>query len=189
MSNEPTKITSVDASSMLPKGRKNYDTHNMPSRPSYSPTNAQQFKAIFDQMLVDGTSREVHSSHVGLKASTLYIKANDALKWLVECDPEKGTQYAALRTMIRISRTDYGIFIYFKPSINQINRSALTSTTNKDWKQELLTWITTAQDMEVFTKQNILITPEDREWITRIAHDLGPQTELEITANGFRMMR
>jgi len=171
----------------MPPPRRAYNKDNPSNRSSYSPTNAEQFRCVFDEMIANGKSREIHSSVVGLRISTLYIKANDALKWLAECDLKKGVEYALLRSKITISKTDYGIFLYFKPSISHINSAPADSS--KGWKQDLLAWIQTAQDMDVFKKENIMLSEEDREWLTRIAHDLGPQTELALESNGFRMMR
>jgi len=184
-----SKITSVDAGSPNPPPRKEYNKVNLPTRGSYTPTNAEQFREVFDEMIVNNKPKEIHSDMVNLKPSTLYIKANDALKWLAECDLKRGGDYASLRSRVAITRTEYGILIYFKASINQISRAAMTAETNKGWKEELTIWLQSAQPMEIFAREGILISPEDKEWLTSIATQLGEDVELELQTNGFRLMR
>lgn len=161
--------------------RKEYDKANISNRPSYSPVNAEQFRGVFDDMMRTGTNRVIDSNLVGLKPATLYLKAQDALKWLSENDKD-GEKYAVLRTRISIRRRTDGILIYFKPSVaNIISKATSVAGNQTTWKDDFIKWFQTAQPTDIFEHKEICVTPEEKQWLLSllstvdgIEADIGP---------------
>jgi len=162
-------------------------------RPSYSPDNAFKFKPIFDKMLESGEAQQITTADTGLRVSTLYLKTQDALKWLADMHPSERTKYLQLRNIIRIRRDDRGgrILLHFKLGLSPVK--ATSSAATSPWKDELEKWLGTAQAGEIWDstklfKEPITVTAADKSWIENMLSRLD-DTEADIQPTSVRVMR
>lgn len=161
----------------------------------YSPDNAQVFRPTFDRMIAERKDLEILSSATGWKSSTLYARAQDALKWLVDFDANK-EKYLLLRSQISISKqySPEGIALYFKPSMTKIITEACgTKEEHASWKDSLTRWLSTAQsgdmwDSVQFYPEGITITPEDIKWLTETLAAL-EGCEMDVGNRKVKVMR
>lgn len=182
MPDTPTKIQSTSP--------KDYSKYSFPTRASYTPSNAAQFKAVFDKMMETQENQEILSSVSKLKPNTLYIKANDALKWLAECHPTEADRYSLLKSRVSIRKLDDRILIYFKTSMaHTISAAAVVVKPGVQWKDELVEWLEKAQDGDIWERQEISIHTDDKKWLTNLLAGLGGGVEAEIKENSVRIMR
>lgn len=166
------------------------------SRPSYSPDNAEDFRPIFDKMQRTREAQEIFSQKVGLKASTLYLKANDAFKWLAENDRNK-EQYAILRQSICISRRAHSILLYFKPNFSNLVVKAVEAVNGlegRTWKDDLQDWIALAQSGQLWDTQlvypnvDLKFSVDDQAWLAKTLSSLDG-VEIDFTEKRIRIMR
>lgn len=165
-------------------------------RPSYSPDNANFFRPLFDSMIADCQSKTITSVDTGFKVSTLYLKAQDALKWLADNWPDETQRmkYVDLRQKIVIRRVmELGVAFRFKPSGLSLVKAARTISTLVEWRERFEKWLSTAQSLEVWDSKevygdNIVVTPADREWLYKILAPL-EGVEVDATDRRVRVMR
>jgi hypothetical protein len=152
-------------------------------RATYSPQNANDWKGLFDEMERNKHDMFVSSEDTLLKPNTLYIKLNDALKWLSENDSEKD-KYAILRTRVVIGRKSNGVAITFKRVIANIVARSM-----QNWADDFDKWFETAQEGDTFERQNILVSDTQRQHVIGLMSGVGVTAEVEITTSSVRVMR
>lgn len=204
--NETNKIQSESlAPDPALAGRQIPNREEMASyRPNYSPDNANKWREVFDKMIITRQNQVITTAASGFKPGTLYSKANDALKWLMDNDCFGPTEedwlasrkkYAKLRGEVSVRKGVDRILIYFKPTLANMAAAseirAVTETSIRKWKDEFETWLATAQPGEIFYRDNIAITLEQKIWITKLMAELGDSCEVEISAtmDRIRVMR
>ncbi len=163
--------------SALPQRRSHPRDSGVPAsfRASFSPKNALIWKPVFEKVIAGSPSPFSISEQLsGLRASTLNLNANDALKWLAECSPDEAdrAKYSMLRQQISISkRPGEGIIIYYKRSVGNMIVAATTEAhVPKTWRDMLVDWLQTAQPEEVWDSRTVMsepiaITTEDKTYI------------------------
>lgn len=182
MSDNSTKIQSTSP--------QDYSKYAFPTRASYTPSNAAQFKAVFDKMMETQENQEILSSVSKLKPNTLYIKANDALKWLAECHPSEADRYSLLKSRVSIRKLDDRILIYFKTSMaHTISKATVAVKPGVSWKDELVEWLEKAQDGDMWEKDKISVLSEEKKWLMNLLAGLGDGVEADIKENSVRIMR
>ena len=185
-----SRITSIPSSEVVGLGHKPADITAMPNRPTYTPSNAMAYKDVFDRMVDTQENQFISRSITGYSVNTLYIQANDALKWLMDNYAEKD-KYAALRGAIKVSRRTDGILLYFKATMVNKMRQAIASsvTMSAAWKEELVKWLETAQPGDIFEQTNIVVTTEQKEWLIQLLSGVDGQPEVEVKDTSVRVMR
>jgi hypothetical protein len=178
----------ITDSTVVNNNPRSYDKGNIPTRSTYTPTNADEFRKVFERMITDRKNLELSAAASGYKAGTLYVKANDALKFLA--DNDKDPKFATLRSQVSVKRKgNDGILIYFKISINnQLASSAVMVDGSKNWKEELICWLSTAKSGEVFERGHVSIDAVDRTQITNLLATL-EGVELDMTSTAIKVMR
>lgn len=161
-----------------------------PLRASYTPDNAKEWKPVFDAMLNTLTSFTITEELSGYKPTTLYIKANDALKWLIDSSPseEDRMKYANLRCRIVIRKVKTGVELNFKNTMSNALGAAIPTNSQKNWKDEFMAWWEGAQPGEIWSKREIVVGEEQKEWLMGVVSGVDG-TELEVTATSIRVMR
>lgn len=185
-------IISSDVNTLPPrKTRVDPRLEFAPYRATYTPKNAELFRGIYDKMHDTQQAQEILCSVTGLRPNTIYLKAQDALKWLAENHPTNRDRYMILRSRISIRKMEDRILLYFKSNIgNAISAATAGVSMTREWKVELQRWLTNAQDGEIFTKEGIHLEPDDVAWLTKLVAGLGAGAELEMVGTtGFRVMR
>lgn len=173
-------------SNMMVAARAEQNRDQIPNRPSYTPDNAMAWKPLFDKMIDTMANQEICARTTGLKPNTMYIKANDALRWLMECGTER-EKYALFRSRVSIRRLSNGILIYFKKTVANIIEAA-TTPSGKTWKDDIQEWISTAQSGDIFERRNISVSDDQREWLVNLLSGLDG-TEMDVGADHVRVMR
>tara|TARA_R100000742_G_C4260352_1_gene78172 strand:- start:440 stop:1012 length:573 start_codon:yes stop_codon:yes gene_type:complete len=138
------------------------------SRSTYTANNLAKVKPIIDKLLNNQKDILVTSEETGYTANTLYVKLVDGFKFLVDNSTEYGPIYAELRSQVSLKKTDTGVLIYFKDTLrNQIKAKELEYNFKDSsvWRRELLAWLQTAEDMDTWRKENLVIKPEDIKWL------------------------
>jgi len=172
-------------------------------RPSFTPENAAAWKPIFDGMIADRQTKKVSCQLSGYSASTLYIKANDALRWLSEFDPQPG-RYLQFRQQIGISKEwnaegeAIGIILYFKNTMSAILASSVTNVVDAsrpeaNWKDALQEWLQVAQSEEIWDSRKLYangipISDADKEWLVQLFAGI-EGVEADIQQTYVRVMR
>lgn len=164
--------------------------HSDPAcRSTYSPAAAQEFKPLFDTMIASLKDVLLTETQTGYRANTLYIKVNDALKWLLENDPDKD-KYALFRTRIAVKKLPEGVRIEYKRTISHILQRAAETGHSLTWKDDFLKWVETAQPYEIFDRKNVLVTPEQKKFVENYMFQLQSESsEVEITSDSVKVMR
>jgi hypothetical protein len=138
------------------------------TRSSYTANNLARVKPIIDKLLNSQKDMLITAEETGYKVNTLYVKLMDGFKFLVDNSIEYGSIYAELRSQVAIRKTETGVLIYFKDTLrNQIKAKELEYNFKDPsvWRKEFLTWLQTAKDMDTWRKENLVIKPEDIEWL------------------------
>lgn len=157
-------------------------------RQYYTPENAQSFLSTFERVIKERKNITILSAKTGLKTSTLHLRANDALRWLIDnaAKEDDRKRFALLRLQITIAKIPEGVVLKFKENL-LIEATTLNPT---EWRNEFDEWFRTAQPEDIFHKENIIVTDIDKERITNMMAGVsGPTTELEITATSIKIMR
>ncbi len=181
----------VVAITNVPQRRSSSPGMSSSFRFSYSPKNALLWKSVFDKVIAERPApHSISEEASGLRASTLNLNSNDALKWLAECSPneEDRIKYTMLRQQISISkRPGEGIIIYFKRNMS-VHLATATQNINKvmTWKDALQEWLQTAQSEEVWDSRTleptITVSQEDKLWIIKLLVGLdGVEMDLQDT--------
>ncbi len=167
-----------------------YNLDTIPNRSTYSPSNTERFRPIFDIMLASEENQEILTSETGLKPSTLYIAANDARKWLAECHPTEREKWTAFYNRTRIRKTDRGILVFWRESLRVMQGHTITkdSLENVGWKNELAVWLTTAQSGDIFERRGVYVTDENRGWVINLMAEVG-DSEVDCGTDYVRVMR
>jgi hypothetical protein len=157
-----------------------------PKRSTYSPNAAKQVQPILDRLIETGQDVYVNAQQTGYTTNTLYVKFNDGFKFILDnFDEEK---YALLRNKVAIRKTDDGIIIYFKGTIqNALKSKVMDYEFNNSiaWKNELETWYKTAKDTELF-ERNVSVSEADREFVYNLVNE---DSEVDITDTSVRVMK
>lgn len=186
---EPIRSISGDSVGRDAPRRAEYNKVGLGNRCTYTPTNAEAFRGLFDEMITTGLNKEIHSGVVRLKPSSLYVKAQDALKWLAECHPTEKDKYALLKSRVSMRKLPEGLLIYYKMSISNIIQKGSNSVSlGKEWKDEITAWLEKAQSGELFERTDILVDDPDKMWLVRLLAGI-EGVEIEFTTSGFRVMR
>ena len=157
-----------------------------PNRSTYSPNAAKQVQPILDRLIETGQDVYVNAKQTGYTANTLYVKFNDGFKFILDNFDED--KYSILRTKVAIRKTDDGIIIYFKETINNSLKSKAIDYEFNDsitWKNELETWYKTAKDTELF-ERNVSVSEADREFVYNLVNE---DSEVDITDTSVRVMK
>jgi len=157
-----------------------------PNRSSYSPNSAKQVQPILDRLMETGQDVYVNAQQTGYTANTLYVKFNDGFKFILDNFDED--KYSILRTKVAIRKTDDGIIIYFKETINNSLKSKAIDYEFNDsmtWKNDLETWYKTAKDTELF-ERNVSVSEADREFVYNLVNE---DSEVDITDTSVRVMK
>lgn len=162
----------------------------------YTPTAANEYKPIFDELLASRENRQILCSDVGLKSSTLYQKCQDALKWLADNgDP----RYAILRKEISIRRKSDRILLFFKSSMRYvISKGGVVGGTRvleeqaRSWKDDLVEWLGKAKSGDIYDSRDkyggLILSGEEREWLVRMLGGV-EGCELDQQREYFRIAR
>jgi hypothetical protein len=153
-------------------------------RSSYSAQTAEMVKPILDKLLENPKDIFVPCGGTGYSVNTLYVKINDGLKWLMNNDSVDGNTYRLLRTQICIRKLEEGCLVYFKEGLKALRQQDLTAkeldiATNDSikWRHDVLTWLQSAQPDEVFARENIAISDDDKRWVYDTLADMAPEAE------------
>ena len=139
-----------------------------PARSSYSASSTAKVKPVLDRLLDGRNDILVTAEETGYTVNTLYVKLVDGLKFLVDNSEEYGSVYAELRSQISMRKTDTGVLIYFKDTVRNLIKEKELKYDYADssvWRGELLTWLQTAQDMETWKRDNLVLKEEDLRWL------------------------
>lgn len=165
-------------------------------RPTYTPSNAERYRKLFDQMIADRTSKKIQAAVCGLKPSTIYLQAQDGLKWLAENDKDR-TKYLTLRQEICMSKQDDGVLVYFKPNLaNLIVSASIHDPSNvalHPWKEHFSKWLETAQSGDIWNSvehfpAGLTVTADDRVWLFKLLAGL-EGVEADVQDHIVRVMR
>lgn len=163
-----------------------------PIRSTYSPTNAEQFRGFFDAMIIAMKDEFLSSEATGYTTNTLYLKLNDALKWLADNHPDHD-KYMLFRGRIEFTKVEAGVYIRFKASIATLQQrivSASAETTTVTWKDEFMTWLQTAKKYDIFERRNIVVTQTQKEYVESVMFQLNdPDSQVEVTSDSVKVMR
>ena len=157
-----------------------------PNRSTYSPNAAKQVQPILDRLIETGQDVYVNAQQTGYTANTLYVKFNDGFKFILDNFDED--KYSILRTKVAIRKTDDGIIIYFKETINNSLKSKAIDYEFNDsmtWKNDLETWYKTAKDTELF-ERSVSVSEADREFVYNLVNE---DSEVDITDTSVRVMK
>ena len=164
--------------------RKDLEAKPKRKRSSYNAQTAEMIKPILDKLLNDPKDVFVPCSGTGYSASTMHVKLNDGLKWLMNNDPENANTYRLLRTQICIRKLEEGCLIYFKEGLKALRQQDLTAkelevATNDSikWRHDILTWLQSAQPDQMFTRDNIAINDDDKRWVYDTLAEIAPEAE------------
>lgn len=163
-------------------------------RPSYTYENAEKWKPTFDELIATKMMREVLTADTGLRTSTLYLNAQDSLKWL--CDnsakEEDKQRYSQLRNQIKITKLEEGgIRFVFKATIGFIASQPAGVVINNltpSWISEFESWLLTAQSGDLFEKNKIRVSKDEHTWLMKMLAPL-EGVELEVTETSVKIMR
>lgn len=176
--------------------------HNVPSptqmrnwRPTYSVENANKYRPLFDAMLTDRQNKKISSAACGLKPNTIYLQAQDALKWLAENHPTKSAEYSRFRQQVSMGRRPDGVSVFFKPNIANLLAAATSSssTGEEPWREQLQKWLETAQSGNIWNSldtfpNGLRVSDADKAWLYGLLAPL-EGVEIEVTENYIRVMR
>lgn len=162
----------------------------------YTPTTANEYKPIFDELLTNRENRQILCSDAGLKSTTLYQKCQDALKWLAENGDSK---YALLRKEISMRRKSDRILLFFKASVRHIvSKGGMVGGTMeleeqvRGWKDDVTDWLGSAVSGSIYDSRTkyggLVLNQEEREWLVKMLGGL-EGCELDLTADYFRIAR
>lgn len=165
-------------------------------RSSYNAANAETIKPILDKLLNDPKDVFVPCDGTGYAANTLYVKLNDGLKWLMDNDDKDSNTYRLLRTQICIRKLTEGCLIYFKEGLRKLRQQdlkvkELEIATNDSikWRHDILTWLQSARDGEIFSRENIAISEDDKRWVYDTLSDSAPDAEVKFSDVGIKILR
>ena len=167
------------------------------NRSSYNENSAEMIRPIIDKLLVETKDVFVPCADTGYSAGTPYVKLNDGLLWLMHNDKsERNTDYRYLRTQISMRKLTEGVLIYFKEAIRMVRQKTLDGRTLKiatsdsiKWRHDILTWLQSAQDGEIFSRKDIGITEADKQWVHDTIATHAPDAEVIFTDTSLRMIR
>ncbi len=57
------------------------------------------------------------------------------------------------------------------------------------WRHDILTWLQSAQDGELFSREDIGITEADKQWVHDTIATQAPDAEVIFSDTGLRMIR
>jgi len=163
---------------------------NAINRCYYTPESASHVVDVFDEMIKTGEDKNVMSDKIGLKPTSLYLKFQDGLKWLCENHPTRQEVYSLFRMRVKITKTDWGLRIYFKNNIaNTIMKNTLTKE-SLTWKDRFDEWFKTAQQYDIFEEENVIVTDTQKEYVINVMSGLNsPTAQVQITSNTVKVMR
>lgn len=172
--------------------RRRRDVSAIPIRSTYSPTNAEMFRKLFDDVIVSMQPQFIDAIVAGYTPNTLYIKMNDALKWLCDNHPEKD-KYSLFRTRIAFTKTETGVHVRYKTTIANIQQRILQATgdsTQLGWKDDFMKWFETAKKYDIFERKGVFVTEEQKKFVEMLMFQLNdPESQVEITSDTVKVMR
>jgi hypothetical protein len=169
--------------------RKKTDKSHIPSRSSYTPSNAEDVRPVFDKMIATRQNQKVYTKDTDRTPSTLYLKFNDGLKFLCENDLGKD-KYAMPKSQIHIRKEPDGILCYFRATAENIIKAASATSVvmSKEWKVELQQWLTDAKPEDVFFREHVVISAEDKQWAVSYLSQI-EGVEMDIGTDYVKVMR
>ncbi len=166
------------------------------TRPYYSAKNAVEFKGVFDELVSSRENRQILCSDVGIKSSTLYQKAQDALKFLADNGDPK---YAALRSEISMRRKSDRVLLFFKSSIKHIiSKGGMIEGSMEDgkvlrtWKDDVVEWLEGAKSGDIYDSRErckgLVLNTEERTTLTLLLAGV-EGCELDLQSDYWRIAR
>lgn len=176
-------------------------------RSSYSLSNAMCFKAVFDLAIEDKKNKLIPYKSEDQSPGAFHVKISDALRWLVVnwdrpeyelyrkiAGNSSYTQndYAQLRGMIVLNRTEEGILLKFKfgSEDSQVKAFSIDEALlmgDKNWKFELLNFLEDPTK-EILNLEGLLLTQNDIDYVTELLRG-NEYLTFEAKINELRVIR
>lgn len=158
----------------VPKARKvierNLDGEESKSVKSYyTEKEAKELIPIIDAMMVDKEDREFRFEDFSAywKPNTVWIKLNQALKYLVDHLDTEDHKYRSFRDQIQVRRTKNGVLFHWVSDASYTNRSWVAHKINPnilaEYKQKVYSFMENSKPGEYLHLENLSLSPHEIE--------------------------